>query len=118
VFAEIQAHHPDLVEDAHRMQVWLVSPTTLMAVLNTARAVIKDEATRQHVHTIQEHLGLLAKDFERFRTRMNKLATHIRQAGEDVELVNKSAGKISTHFQKIEAVEMDQLPPPRLEQGP
>lgn len=106
VFAEIQAHHPDLVERAQARRVWIVSPTTLMAVLNTARAVLKDAATREQVHIIREHLVLLAKDFERFQERMDKLALHIDQAHRDVEDVNKSARKITSRFQKIEQAEL------------
>ena len=106
VFAEIHAHYYDLVEEAQRARVWLVSPTTLMAILTTARAVLKDSATRQQVHIIQEHLIVLAKDFERFGDRMDKLATHISQANKDVEDVHKSARKISNRFEKIEKVDV------------
>ncbi len=109
LFAEIHAHFPDLVEEAQRQRVWLVSPTTLMAVLTTARAVIRDVATRKQVHIIQEHLRYLSADFGRFQTRMNKLADHIRQAHEDVRQVNTSAQKITTRFVKIERVELDDL---------
>lgn len=114
VFAEIHAHYYDLVEEAQRLRVWMVSPTTLMAILTTARAVLKDSATRQQVHIIQEHLGVLAKDFERFGERMDKLATHISQANKDVEDVHKSAKKISSRFEKIEKVEVLGEAPARL----
>jgi DNA recombination protein RmuC len=106
VFAEIHAHHPDLVDRAYAARVWMVSPTTLMAVLSTARAVLKDAATREQVHIIQEHLGYLAKDFERFEERMDALAKHIKQAHEDVDSVNISARKIASRFQKIERAEL------------
>ncbi len=106
VFAEIQGHYPDLVEKSHTARVWMVSPTTLVAILNTARAVLKDAATREQVHVIQEHLGVLAIDFGRFRKRMEDLERHIRQAHEDVEKVNKSAQKITSRFDKIEKVEL------------
>ena len=106
VFAEIHAHHPELIELAQRSHVWLVSPTTMMAILTTARAVIKDEATRKQVHIIREHLSYLAKDFDRFQTRMDNLARHIKQAHNDVEQVHTSAQKISSRFEKIENVEL------------
>lgn len=106
VFAEIHAHQPALVEEAQRARVWIVSPTTLMAVLTTARAVLKDSATRKQVHIIQEHLVNLAKDFDRFRKRMDNLSKHIQQANRDVEEVNISATKISGRFEKIEKVEL------------
>ena len=111
VFAEIHAHYYDLVEEAQRAKVWIVSPTTLMAVLTTARAVLKDSATRKQVHIIQDHLMALSKDFARFQTRMNKLSMHIQQANKDVEDVSTSARKISSRFEKIEKVEMlDEAP--------
>lgn len=106
IFAEIHAYYPDLVDYAHRLNVWLASPTTLMAILTTARTVLKDAATRQQVHIIQEHLGLLAKDFSRFQTRMDNLAKHIKQAHEDVSEVNTSAKKITNRFHQIEQVEL------------
>ncbi len=84
----------------------MVSPTTLMAVLTTARAVLKDSATRKQIHVIQEHLVSLAKDFDRFRQRMNNLSKHIKQANKDVEDVHISANKISNRFEKIEKVEL------------
>ena len=108
VFAEIHAHQPKLVDEAQRARVWMVSPTTLMAILTTARAVLKDSATRKQVHVIQEHLINLSKDFDRFRKRMDNLSKHIQQANKDVEEVNVSATKISSRFEKIEKVEIKQ----------
>lgn len=110
IFAEIHAHYPELVETAYKARVWMVSPTTLMAVLTTARAVLKDEATRKQVHIIQEHLSLLSKDFERFGKRMDNLSRHINQAHQDVEQVHRSSQKISSRFEKIERVELNSDP--------
>lgn len=106
VFAEIHAHYPELVEFSHRSKVWLVSPSTLMAVLTTARAVIKDAATRSQIHIIQEHLVYLGKDFKLFQENMDKLARHIGQAHSDVTSIHKSAKKISTRFYSIEQVDL------------
>jgi len=114
VFAEIHAHFPDLVEEAFRRRVWLVSPTTMMAILTTARAVLKDAATREQVHIIQDHLRALSLDFSRFKTRMDNLAKHIGQAHQDVSDVNVSARKISSRFEKIEKVDLDEEKGPDL----
>lgn len=110
VFAEIHAYHPELVAYAQERKVWIVSPTTLMAVLNTARAVLKDVETRKQIHVIKDALGKLAKDFNRFDDRMQALARHIEQAGNDVKDVQVSSRKISAHFRKIEAAKVDELP--------
>jgi DNA recombination protein RmuC len=107
VFAEIHGSHRDLVDYAASRRVWLVSPTTLMAVLNTARVVLKDVETRKQIHIIQDELGKLGADFGRFQQRMDDLAKHIGQAHKDVELVHISSRKISERFQKIEKAELD-----------
>lgn len=106
VFAEIHGHQSDLVDYANKKRVWLVSPTTLMAILTTARSVLKDEATRKQVHIIQAHLSDLAQDFDRFKSRFANLAKHIDQAAVDVKQINTSADKISNRFEKIEKVEL------------
>lgn len=107
VFAEIHAHFYDIVEEAHKLHVWLASPTTMMAILTTASAALKDAATREQVHIIQKYLAELAKDFNRFQTRMTNLARHIDQAHEDIREVKTSAEKITSRFEKIEKVELD-----------
>nr|WP_068634666.1 DNA recombination protein RmuC [Thauera butanivorans] len=111
VFAEVHAYHPEIVAHAQLRRVWIVSPTTLMAVLNTARAVLKDVETRKQIHVIQDALGKLAKDFQRFDERMAALARHIEQASRDVQDVQTSSRKISAHFHKIESARFDELEP-------
>ena len=106
VFAEIHAYHPDIIDYAMNKRVWVVSPTTLMAVLNTARAVLKDVEMRKQVHIIKDELGKLSKDFERFDSRMKKLADNIRQAHENAQDVHISSQKISRRFAQIERVDL------------
>ncbi|WP_047538736.1 DNA recombination protein RmuC [Methylotenera versatilis] len=110
VFAEIHAYHPEIIDYAMNKRVWLVSPTTLMAVLNTARAVLKDVEMRKQVHIIKEELGKLSKDFERFDVRMKKLADNIRQAHDNAQEVHISSQKISRRFAQIERVELSNQP--------
>ena len=111
IFAEIHSNYPELIELSQRLNVWLVSPSTLMAVLTTAKSVLKDDATKQQVHIIQRHLHALAQDFQRFDKRMDKLSKHIDQAHHDMNDVQISAKKITQQFQKIEAAEFqEELP--------
>ena len=116
VFAEIHAYHPEVIDYAMNKRVWLVSPTTLMAVLNTARAVLKDVEMRKQVHIIKDELGKLSKDFERFDVRMKKLADNIRQAHDNAQEVHKSSQKISNRFKQIERVELSNAPADLLDQ--
>jgi DNA recombination protein RmuC len=109
IFAEIHAHHADLVQISQQAKVWMVSPTTMMAVLTTARAVLKDAATRKQVHEIQKHLRILAEDFDRFQIRMDNLGKRIAQAHSDVEQVHISSRKISQRFVQIEKAEFETI---------
>jgi len=109
VFAEIHAHHSDIVEFAQHAKVWLVSPTTMMAILTTARAVLKDAATRKQVLEIQQHLRMLSDDFSRFQLRMDSLARRIAQAHTDVEQIHISSRKISQRFVQIEKADLEGL---------
>jgi DNA recombination protein RmuC len=109
VFAEIHAYHSEVVDYAMQRRVWIVSPTTMMAVLNTARAVLKDVETRRQVHIIKDELGKLGREFMRFDQRMKRLADHIRQAHEDAEQVRVTSDKITRRFEQIERVELEHL---------
>lgn len=106
VFAEIHTHFRDVVDYAQQKQVWLVSPTTMMAVLTTARAVLKDRATEQHVQVVREQLRLLAQDFERFYKRAEQMEKHMNLTAEDVRTMNISARKILEGFRRVEAGEV------------
>ena len=104
IFAEIHAHHAGLIDYAYQKKVWLVSPTTMMAVLHTMQTLMKDMETQKQVHIIQEHLAHLASDFNRFHDRMHQVAKHIADAHDKVGQVKISADKINKRFQKIEIV--------------
>ncbi|MBP6529220.1 MAG: DNA recombination protein RmuC [Burkholderiales bacterium] len=111
VFAEIVGNHSDIVAQAQAQHVWLTSPTSLMAVLHTVRAVIRDAEMRKQLGVMKAELGKLGGDFGRFQERMDKLATHIKQANDDAEQVQISSRKISTHFERIKAVEIEATAP-------
>lgn len=106
IFAEIHSKFSELVSFAFEKNVWLTSPTTMMAILTTACAVLKDSATREHVHFIQDHLRLLAKDFMLFNERMDKLSKHLEMANTDAKDIHISASKLTKRFNAIEKVEI------------
>ena len=111
VFAEVVGNHPEIVTQAQTMRVWLTSPTNLMAVLHTVRAVIRDAEMRRQLGVMKSELGKLGGDFGRFQERMEKLATHIKQAHDDAEQVQISSRKISGHFERIKTVDLESVEP-------
>jgi len=117
VFAEIHAHHPDLVQNAQLKQVWMASPTTLMALLTTARAVWADDERGRQAKIIHQHLNALSIEFNRFAKRMDDLSRHINQAHDDVNKINISRKKITDKFTQIEQTELDELNLPKQEEA-
>lgn len=106
VFAEIHAYHYDLVEYSHKKKIVMTSPNTLVALLTTVKSILKDEATKKQVHIIQEHLGYLSSDFERFEKRFDALNKHIKQVNDDADKLVISGNKITSRFKQIEKVEL------------
>ena len=106
VYAELHANFRDAVEKSYRARVWIVSPTTLMATLNTVRAVLKDVRMREQAHVIQKEVGVLAEDVARLDARVQSLRRHFDQAEGDIKQIETSAGKITSRAEKIEQIEM------------
>jgi DNA recombination protein RmuC len=106
VYAELHASFPSLVEEAGRLRVWIVSPTTLMATLTTIRAVLKDVRMREQAHIIQRKVGELGLDVNRLGDRVDKLQRHFGQVVEDVRQVAISSDKIAQKAAAIKDVEI------------
>lgn len=106
IFAEIHNNHTDLVDFSYRKKIWMVSPTTMMAIITIASSVLKDHATKKNIAIIQEHLRTLSQDFLRFDERISKLVKHLELTLEDAKLLYTSSQKISNKFNKIEQVDL------------
>lgn len=106
VYAELHANLADVIEKSWRAKVWIVSPTTLMATLNTIRAVLKDSQMREQAHVIQREVSLMLTDVERLDSRVGKLETHFRQAEDDIRQIRVSADKLAKRGGRIEEIEV------------
>ncbi len=110
VYAELHANFTDVVEASYRSKVWIVSPTTLMATLNTIRAILKDAKMREQAGVIQREVGVLTEDIGRLDNRIESLEKHFKQACEDVDGIKISSGKIGKRIQRIENIELEEVP--------
>ncbi|MEM8572455.1 MAG: DNA recombination protein RmuC [Pseudomonadota bacterium] len=105
VYAELHARFAEIVREGFDARVWIVSPTTCMATLNTLRAVLKDTRLRAEAHAIRRELGLLYRDVERMSTRVGNLERHFAQAQKDVDEIRISADKAQLRARRLEAVD-------------
>ena len=110
VYAELHASFADVVRQSFEARVWIVSPTTMMAVLNTMRAILKDARMREQAGAIRRELTLLYKDVERLGDRVGKLDTHFAQASKDIDDIKISASKAGNRARRLEAFEFDESP--------
>ena len=108
IFAHINAYHTDIVEFARRNKVWIASPTTLLALLTTIQAVSRDIKTLKQAKQIQIELGKLADNFNRFKTRWEKLFKDVEKLHKDATEFSISTQKITAAFEKIEKVDFSQ----------
>ena len=102
VYAELHANFADVVACSYRARVWIVSPTTLMATLNTVRAVLKDVHMREEAGVIRREVGLLTEDVCRLNERVDSLFRHFEQAGKDINDIKVSSAKIGRRIERIE----------------
>ncbi len=107
VFAELHENFSDIVEAGFARRVYVVSPTTLMATLNTVRAILKDARMREQAHLIQREIGELTKDVVRLDKRVGELARHFGQAQTDVKEIQTSTEKIMKRGARIENIPLD-----------
>jgi DNA recombination protein RmuC len=111
VYAELHANFPDLVREGFAAKVWIVSPTTCMATLNTMRAVLKDARMREQAGAIRRELALLYGDVERLSERVGNLDRHFGQAARDIEEIKTSSDKAARRARRLDNFDFEDLAP-------
>lgn len=111
VYAELHARFRNVVEDSFRRRVWIVSPTTLMATLNTVRAVLKDAKMREQAGVIQAEVVKMMDDVGRLDKRVGNLQRHFDLAIEDMREIRISTDKIVKKGERIDALHFDDESP-------
>jgi DNA recombination protein RmuC len=109
VYAELHANFPEVVREGFTARVWIVSPTTCMATLNTMRAVLKDARMREQAGAIRRELGELYKDVERLSERVGNLDRHFGQAVKDIEEIKVSSDKAGRRARRLDNFDFEEL---------
>lgn len=109
VYAELHARLPEVVREGFAARVWIVSPTTCMATLNTMRAILKDARMREQAGAIRKELGALHKDVERMVTRVGNLDRHFALARKDVDDILVSTEKAAKRSGRLHDFDFEEL---------
>ena len=99
-FSLIHEQCNDLAQYAYRKGVFIVSPATLWAVLNTIRAVLRDVEMKEHINAIKQLINKVGDDAQRLSDRAHKLQKHFNSAQDNVRGMVTSADKIGTNAKK------------------
>lgn len=111
VYAELHANFPELVREGFDARVWIVSPTTCMATLNTMRAVLKDARMREQAGAIRATLRQLHRDVELVVERVEKLSTHFHQARGDLDGISTAAERAGKRAARLDNFDFEELAP-------
>ncbi len=111
VYAELHSRLPEVIRGGFDARVWIVSPTTCMATLNTMRAILKDARMREQAGEIRKALRLLHRDVEIIGEKAGKLEVHLRQAGEDVSGVLTASTRASKRADRLDNFDFEELAP-------
>ncbi len=109
VYAELHANFSGLVDESFRQRVWIVSPTTLMATLNTVRAILRDLHIQEQAGAIRTEVERLLVDVGRLGDRVQRLEGHFDQAGKDIREIRISADKISKRGLRLTDLELEEI---------
>ncbi len=109
IFAEINAYHSDLIQEAYNKKVWITSPTTLMSTLTTINMILKNMERDKYAKVIHNELSKLSFEFDRYRERWDKLSRSIDTVTKDVKDINITTEKITKRFNSINSVDVKEL---------
>lgn len=101
IFVVLHTEFPNTIEYAAHKKVFIVSPATLWATLNTIRAVLSDIKIKRVANKIKRELDLLLTDLNRLNERASKVDQHFALAQKDMNELQTSISKISPRAEKI-----------------
>ena len=109
VYAELHANYSEIVREGFSARVWIVSPTTCMATLNTMRAILKDARMREQAGAIRKELTSLYQDVDRLGVRVESLDRHFNQAAKDISDIKISADKAGRRAKRLDNFDFEEI---------
>jgi DNA recombination protein RmuC len=106
VYAELHTSFSDVVQQARRAQVVIVSPHVFMLAINTIQTLMRDARMREQAHEIQKEVGALLKDVKLLADRMGDLRSHFERTSKDIGEIEKPLGRIVQRAGRIEQAEL------------
>ncbi len=106
IFAELNAYHGELLQEAYSKKVWITGPTTLMSTLTIIQMILKNMERDKYAEIIHLELNKLANEFDKYKNRWDKLSRSIDTVSKDVKDIHITTDKITKRFNSINSVEI------------
>ncbi len=107
IFSEIYGNFPEVIDKAYKSQVYIVSPTTLMAYLTAIRSIYLGQKKNEKAKEIEKLLSDLSIEFIRLKERSETLQRDFEKIVPDFEKMFVTENKIIKRFSAIEKGEID-----------
>lgn len=111
VYAELHTNFMNVVEESHKNRVYVVSPNTLMAFLNSMRALLKDVHMREQAGLIQTEVKKLMRNVELLDERIVKLRRNFNIADKAIGEVETSSKNIKSNINRVDKIQLEDTSP-------
>ncbi len=96
----------NILEFAYQNQVWITSPTTIMAMINIFSNFHRDLKQSEKAEVIQSQLNRLGEEFIRFEKRLSDYEKRYEQLEQEREKLQITSRKLVNEFTKIKTGEL------------
>ena len=109
IYAQILAHHKDVISYATKKRVLLTGPTNLLALLRVFLVLRIDEKRTKCAKELFEQLDKLSVEFNRYTQRWSSFEKKFKGLDEEVDNLTVTSRKISSKFDKIKDVKIEEI---------
>ena len=100
-FAEIHTRHRMIVQMALSRRVWIVSPTTFMAIINTANSAIRDRDAYARLREMQEKVVGIVEEVRGFENRLAEIGDHVNSAWRSIQRAEGAGNRLAGSIRDI-----------------
>jgi len=114
IYAELYTSFGDVVQQARRLQVVIMSPHVLMLAISTIQTLMRNAKMREQAFEIQKEVGALLQDVKRLGDRVGDLRKHFDGTNKDIGMIETSIKGIERHADRIGQAKLgpaEDLPP-------
>ncbi|WP_157940027.1 DNA recombination protein RmuC [Campylobacter blaseri] len=104
IFTYICSNLVEIFEYMSRKNVFIASPSTLMAITHSINIFTKDEKIMKNTNLMKHHIAELSKEFEIFKKQNSAILNYATKLQDAIKILHKNSKKISEKFDDISSI--------------